>query len=154
MHVYLVICQSLYIHSHTIWSTKIWWALWRIKMIKNIEHQILSLTTPLKETAGTREQENKTRPNTQCNSSPVRYGSLGKSRKYKLQYEKWKFNMQLWIIQNYISKVTSSINRIFYSIWNHLFHAIHPQFFIFPKSNHTKIYLNSKAAKYSSTDIA
>lgn len=57
-------------------------------MIKNIEHQILSLTTPLKETAGTREQENKTRPNTQCNSSPVRYGSLGKSRKYKLQYEK------------------------------------------------------------------
>lgn len=57
-------------------------------MIKNIEHQILSLTTPLKETAGTSEQENKTRPNTQCNSSPVRYGSLGKSRKYKLQYEK------------------------------------------------------------------
>lgn len=151
-HVYLVIYQSLYIHSHTIWSTKIWWALWGIKMIKNIEHQILSLTTPLKETAGTREQENKTRPNTQC--IPVRYGGLGKSRKYKLQYEKWKFNMQVWIIQNYISKVTSSINRIFYSIWNHLFHAIHPQSFIVTKINHTKIYLNSKAAKYSSIDIA
>lgn len=57
-------------------------------MIKNIEHQILILTTPLKEQ---QEQENKTRPNTQPVNSPERYGSLGKYNneiKYKLQYEK------------------------------------------------------------------